>query len=109
MAERSWSFSNVFRSVFGASDTVTDETWDELETALIAADFGPEVADDVIGSLRGEAERHRVTEASELRRMLREALAERLAAFDPTLHLSERPAVILVVGVNGVGKTTTIG
>ena len=41
--------------------------------------------------------------------MLREALEERLAAFDPTLTLSDRPAVVLVVGVNGVGKTTTIG
>ena len=109
MAERSWSFSSVFRSVFGGPEQLTDDTWDDLETALISADFGPEVADAVIEKLRGEVERHRVTEVSELRRMLREELAERLAAFDPTLHLSERPAVILVVGVNGVGKTTTIG
>jgi fused signal recognition particle receptor len=54
-------------------------------------------------------ERHRVTEVKQMRSMLRDAIEERLAAYDPTLHLSERPAVILVVGVNGVGKTTTIG
>ncbi|MGD9606028.1 MAG: signal recognition particle receptor subunit alpha, partial [Leucobacter sp.] len=109
MAERSWSLSNMFRGVFGGAEQITDETWDDLETALISADFGPDVSDAILDRLRDEVDRHRVTEVKELRRMLREALEERLAAFDPTLRLSERPAVILVVGVNGVGKTTTIG
>lgn len=119
MAERSWSFSNVFRNVFGGAEgegrdagadaPITEETWEDLETALISADFGPEVTDSILGGLRDEVERHRVARVGELRRMLREALEERLAAFDPTLRLSERPAVVLVVGVNGVGKTTTIG
>lgn len=109
MAERSWSFSNVFRNVFGGVEQITDDTWDDLETALITADFGPEVSDAVLSRLRDDVERHRVTDAKELRRMLREALEERLSAFDPTLRLTDRPAVVLVVGVNGVGKTTTIG
>lgn len=109
MAERSWSFSNVFRNVFGVSEPISEDTWDDLETALLTADFGPELSEAILDRLREEVERHRVTEAKELRRMLREHLEERLAAFDPTLKLSERPAVILVVGVNGVGKTTTIG
>ena len=109
MAERSWSFSSVFRNVFGGTEQLTEETWDDLETALISADFGPDVTDSILDQLRSEVERHRLTEVAELRRMLRETLAERLAAFDPTLHLSDRPAVVLVVGVNGVGKTTTIG
>lgn len=109
MAERSWSFSNVFRSVFGGSEPISEDTWDELETALLGADFGPDLTDSILDGLREDVERHRVTEVKELRRMLRELLEERLAAFDPTLTLSERPAVILVVGVNGVGKTTTIG
>lgn len=109
MAERSWSFSNVFRNVFGGGEPISDDTWDDLESALISADFGPELAESILDGLRAEVERHRVTEVKELRRMLRELLEERLAVFDPTLQLSERPAVILVVGVNGVGKTTTIG
>ena len=109
MAERSWSFSNVFRGIFSGPEQISDETWDDLETALISADFGPDITDAVLGDLRAEVDRHRVTEVKELRRMLREALEERLARFDPTLNLSERPAVILVVGVNGVGKTTSIG
>lgn len=109
MAERSWSFSNVFQSMFRGAEQITEDTWDDLETALISADFGPEVTDAILGELRAQVDRHRVTEVKELRRMLRESIEERLAAFDPTLHLSDRPAVILVVGVNGVGKTTTIG
>jgi fused signal recognition particle receptor len=109
MAERSWSFSNVFRGIFSGSEQITDETWDELESALITADFGPDVSESILEQLRADVTRHRVTEVKEMRRMLRDAIEERLAAYDPTLKLSERPAVILVVGVNGVGKTTTIG
>ncbi|MBL3698134.1 signal recognition particle-docking protein FtsY [Leucobacter luti] len=109
MAERTWSFSKAFRNIFSGPTLITDETWDDLETALITADFGPDVTEALLDSLRAEVSRLRVTEVSELRSMLRDAVEERLAAYDPTLHLSERPAVILVVGVNGVGKTTTIG
>ncbi|GAA1319019.1 signal recognition particle-docking protein FtsY [Leucobacter albus] len=110
MAEKSWSFARAFRNVFGgASETITDETWDDIETALITADFGPDIADSILSDVRSAVERHRVDEVAELKRILRETLEERLAAFDPTLKLTERPAVILVVGVNGVGKTTTIG
>ncbi|WP_125099595.1 signal recognition particle-docking protein FtsY [Leucobacter chromiireducens] len=109
MAERSWSFSKAFRNIFSGPALITDDTWDELETALITADFGPDVTESILDQLRADVERHRVTEVKELRSMLRDAVEERLAKYDPTLRLSERPAVILVVGVNGVGKTTTIG
>ena len=109
MAERSWSISNVFRGIFTGPEHITDETWDDLETALITADFGPDVTESILDRLREDITRHRVTEVKEMKRMLRDAIEERLAAYDPTLQLSERPAVILVVGVNGVGKTTTIG
>lgn len=108
MSQRSWSFSNAFRGIFG-KELITDETWDDLETALITADFGPDVTEQVLDALRADVSRHSVTETKELKRMLREAVEDRLAKFDPTLRLQNRPAVILVVGVNGVGKTTTIG
>ena len=89
--------------------TIDSDTWDDLESALISADFGSDITDDVIEKLRGEVERLRITDPVDLKRMLREQLEERLARLDPTLGLSARPAVVLVVGVNGVGKTTTIG
>ena len=109
MAERSWSFGNIFKNVFSGTEEITEETWDDLETALIGADFGPDTADAILDELRDLVNRHRVTDAKELRRMLRETIEERLARFDPTLRLQDRPSVVLVVGVNGVGKTTTIG
>lgn len=108
MAARSWSLSGALKSLF-TTPTITDETWDDLETALLTADFGPDVTDEILQHLRDAVERYKTTDPKDLNRMLREYLEERLAAFDPTLHLSERPAVVLVVGVNGVGKTTTIG
>ena len=108
MAERSWSFASAFRGMF-SSPTITEETWDNLETALITADFGPDITEAVLDELRASVAKFNTTDPADLKRMLRENIEERLAKFDPTLHLSERPAVILVVGVNGVGKTTTIG
>jgi len=92
-----------------ARPTIDSQTWDDLEDALISADFGPDVTDSVVDELRASVARYRTTDPADLKRMLRETLEERLAKLDPTLHLSNRPAVVLVVGVNGVGKTTTIG
>jgi fused signal recognition particle receptor len=112
MAEaRSWSFGGALRNLFtGAQKRVIDEdTWDELEVALIGADFGPDITESVIDELKAKVERYRTTDYADLQRMLREGLEERLSKFDTTLKLTERPAVVLVVGVNGVGKTTTIG
>jgi fused signal recognition particle receptor len=92
-----------------ARKTIDEQTWEELEDALISADFGPDITDAVIDELKASVARYRTTDPADLKRMLRETLEERLARLDPTLTLSERPAVVLVVGVNGVGKTTTIG
>ena len=88
---------------------ITEETWEELEAALIGADFGPDVTEALIGDLRAKVDRFSTQDARDLQRMLQESVEERLAGYDATLKLTERPAVVLVVGVNGVGKTTTIG
>ncbi|MDQ0575731.1 signal recognition particle-docking protein FtsY [Agromyces albus] len=109
MAERaSWSLGSALRGVFGAK-TIDDETWDDLEAALIRADFGPAVTEEIVESIRAQVERFKTTDPRDVQRMLRELIEERLSKYDPTLKLTERPAVVLVVGVNGVGKTTTIG
>ena len=110
MAERAnpWSLGGALRGMFSRK-TIDESTWDDLEDALISADFGPDITDSVIAELRASVERFKTTDPEDLRRMLRETLEERLAKYDPTLRLSARPAVVLVVGVNGVGKTTTIG
>jgi len=108
MAENSWSLGRALRGMF-VKPTIDETTWDDLETALLTADFGPDITERLIDELREKVERFRTTDPRDLQRMLKETLEEHFAKFDTTLRLTERPAVVLVVGVNGVGKTTTIG
>ncbi|WP_460774167.1 signal recognition particle-docking protein FtsY [Microbacterium sp. GXF7504] len=108
MAERSWSLGRALRGMF-VKPVIDENTWDDLETALLTADFGPDITERLVDELREKVERYRTTDPKDLQRMLKESLEEHFAKFDTTLRLTERPAVVLVVGVNGVGKTTTIG
>ncbi|MFC9983344.1 signal recognition particle-docking protein FtsY [Microbacterium keratanolyticum] len=108
MAEKSWSLGRALRGMF-VKPTIDETTWEDLETALLTADFGPEITERILDELHEKVERYRTTDPKDLQRMLRETLEEHFAKFDTTLKLTERPAVVLVVGVNGVGKTTTIG
>ncbi|MBF4599972.1 signal recognition particle-docking protein FtsY [Frigoribacterium sp. VKM Ac-1396] len=103
-----WSLSGALRGMF-AKKTIDETTWDDLEAALIGADFGPDVTEQIIDDLQAKVHRYSTTDPADLKRMLRETLEERLSKLDSTLKLSARPAVVLMVGVNGVGKTTTIG
>ncbi|MBA8812401.1 signal recognition particle-docking protein FtsY [Frigoribacterium faeni] len=103
-----WSLSGALRGMF-AKKTIDETTWDDLEAALIGADFGPDVTEQIVDDLQGKVRRYSTTDPADLKRMLREVLEERLSKLDSTLKLSNRPAVVLMVGVNGVGKTTTIG
>ncbi len=108
MAENPWSLGRALRGMF-VKPTIDDTTWDDLETALLTADFGPDVTERIVDELRDKVDRYRTTDPRDLQRMLKETLEEHFSKFDTTLKLTERPAVVLVVGVNGVGKTTTIG
>lgn len=108
MAESKWSLGRALRGVF-SKPTIDETTWEDMETALITADFGPDITERIVDELRAKVEKFRTTDPRDLKRMLVETLEEHFAKFNTTLKLTERPAVILVVGVNGVGKTTTIG
>ncbi len=108
MAENPWSLGRALRGMF-VKPTIDETTWDDLETALLTADFGPDITERLVDELREKVDRYRTTDPRDLQRMLKETLEEHFAKFDTTLRLTERPAVVLVVGVNGVGKTTTIG
>lgn len=88
---------------------ITEDTWDELEESLLGADFGPDVTEELLETTRAEIDRIGSTNPADVQGIVRERIEEKLAQFDPTLDLSARPAVMMVVGVNGVGKTTTIG
>src|SRR6201747_1355432 len=95
----SWSLSGALRGMF-ARATIDDETWSDLEDALISADFGPDITDSVVDELRASVAKYHTTDPVDLKRMLRENLEERLSRLASTLKLSDRPAVVLVVGVN---------
>jgi fused signal recognition particle receptor len=88
---------------------VTAETWDELEEALIGADCGMDATLDLVEELRGEAAQGRITSGADIAAALWRAMAARMAPEPPRIALDHRPTVILVVGVNGSGKTTTVG
>jgi len=90
-------------------DTLDDETWERLEEALIMADVGARTTAEVVGRLEQEAASGRVEGGEALQRRLVELLAEIARTGDDRIDLREKPTVIMAVGVNGTGKTTTIG
>jgi fused signal recognition particle receptor len=90
-------------------DTFDSETWERLEEALIAADVGARTTADVVGSLEAEVESGEIADPEAARERLCELLAEIADPGDGRIDLTQRPAVVMVVGVNGSGKTTTIG
>jgi fused signal recognition particle receptor len=92
--------------LFGATD-ITEETWEELEALLIQSDIGIETTEEIMEELWAREQNEGMTHASELMLALRSALRARLDA-PPPLDFSLQPTVILIVGVNGSGKTTTI-
>jgi len=96
-----------------SSGKLDDQTWDEIEEILITADMGAAPAAHLVERLRTEVKVAGTTDLNEVRALLRADLLEQVGAdFDRTLHTAphgDRPAVLLVVGVNGTGKTTTCG
>jgi fused signal recognition particle receptor len=90
-------------------ETLDTETWERLEEALIMADVGAATTAEVVGRLEAEVEAGKVEGGAAARQRLIELLAELSRVDEAKLDLRARPAVVLVVGVNGTGKTTTIG
>ena len=88
---------------------IDDDFYDELEELLILADLGVETAGKATEKLREKVRKNYLTKPDEVKAALREVLCEMLDVGDTALNLSTKPAVILVIGVNGVGKTTTNG
>lgn len=95
-------------SVFTASE-LDDDFYDELEESLILADLGVDTTTKAVERLRRAAKERHLKTAEEARACLREILADMLNVGSPALKLDTKPSVVLVIGVNGVGKTTTIG
>ena len=101
--------ANTVGSVFSGFSAIDDEFYDELEECLILADLGVETATKAVDRLREVVRERRIKDPEDARGALREVLADMLNVGPSTLDLSTSPSVVLVIGVNGVGKTTTIG
>ena len=90
-------------------ETIDDEFYDELEDSLIMADLGATVAHDAVKKLRDVVYQKSIQRGDDVKQALRGILIEKLNVGDTALDLSTKPSVVLVIGVNGVGKTTSIG
>jgi fused signal recognition particle receptor len=112
MSKARSTFAGAFAGVLGRGG-LSDEDFDDLEEALLRADVGVAVTDDLLGGLRERVDAKEITEPQELLDGLQSEMTSRLAGSDRTLHFESgeagSPNVWMFVGVNGVGKTTTIG
>lgn len=102
------AFSGAVNDIFASFTKVDDEFFEELEETLILADAGMPTAQRICEKLRDRVKHERVTDPETIRKMLEEVITETLDV-DNSLKISTKPSIILMIGVNGVGKTTTIG
>ena len=102
------ALSEAMEEVFAANE-IDDDFYDDLEETLIMADLGRDLAVRVAMMLRHRVNNNGIKKTEKAREALKEIIAEMMQVGDFNLNLSTTPSVILVIGVNGVGKTTTIG
>ena len=103
------ALSNTLGSVFSGFSEIDEDFYEELEECLILADLGVDTAVKAVERLRKTVKEQRLKETEEAREALKTILVEMLEVGSPELKLDTTPSVVLVIGVNGVGKTTTIG
>ena len=103
------ALSGTLGNVFSGFSEIDDDFYDELEESLILADLGVDTAVKATDRLRRAVREQHLKSTEEAREALKDILVDMLNVGDTELNLSTKPSVILVIGVNGVGKTTTIG
>ena len=103
------SFDEKINTVFSSFRKVDEDFLEELEEILIMSDIGMDTSVKIINSLRERMKKEKIEDEEDVKKALREEMQKILEVTDVNLHLNTKPSVILVVGVNGVGKTTSIG
>ena len=95
--------------IFKGFSKLDDEFYDNLEESMILADMGVETTLKAVDQLRARTKAEKIKDVEGARECMKEILADMMRVGDPALNLNGKPAVVLFIGVNGVGKTTTIG
>ena len=103
------SFDEKINNVFKSFKKVDEDFLEELEEILIMSDIGMDTSIKIIDNLRQRIKKEKIQDEEDVKEALREEMQKILDITDISLHLNTKPSVILVVGVNGVGKTTSIG
>ncbi len=103
------SFSDKINTAFSSFRKIDEELLEELEEILIMSDLGVDTSTKIIDNLRQRIKKERLEEAEQVKEALRDEMKKILEKYPPELKLETTPSIILVVGVNGVGKTTSIG
>ena len=96
-------------NIFSGFSAIDDDFYDELEERLILSDMGMDTTLKAVEELKRRVKAQKIKDEEGVRGCLREVLRDMLEVGDQSLHLTTKPSVILFIGVNGVGKTTTIG
>ena len=109
LAKTRAALAGALEDLFDNTDKIDEDFYDELEETLILADLGMETVNKLMEELRYRVRNRGLSTTEHVKFNLKLILNEMLEQGDPALNLSTKPAVILVIGVNGVGKTTTIG
>lgn len=109
LAKTRASFDEKINNVFKNFRKVDEKLLEELEEALILSDVGVNTTSKIIDKLRDEIRLNKIEDADEVKNLLQKIIVGILTEKDSSLNLSTKPAVLLVVGVNGAGKTTSIG
>lgn len=102
------SFMGAFSGLLGSFTRMDEEFFEELEEILVMADVGVATAEAIVKPLRDRVKQERITDPTAIRQLLKDSIVELLGEEEP-LRLNTKPSVVVVIGVNGAGKTTSVG
>ncbi len=103
------SISSGINSVFSGFSKIDDDFYEELEEILIMGDLGVKATEEILDKLREKVKEQHIKEPQECRQLLIDSIKEQMHVEDTAYRFEETTSVVLVIGVNGVGKTTTVG